>query len=49
LSFIIAMFSVGLQIVLCMFLLPASIGPPSRNRVCPRQADVADITCCLLC
>lgn len=49
LSLIVAMFTLAIQIVICLLPVPASIVPQNGGQKYQRLVDLAGLTCCLLC
>ena len=49
LTLIVAMFSLAVQLVICLLTIPSAIGPPRSDTECERRACLADLGCCLRC
>ena len=46
---IVAMFSLAVQLVICLLKLPVAIGPPCSDIDSDQRVCLADLACCLRC
>ena len=49
LSFIVAMISLDVQIIVCLLTVPLTISPPICEMPVQHRVCVAELSCCLLC
>jgi hypothetical protein len=49
LTLVVAMFSLAVQLVICLLKIPSAIGPPRSYTECEQRVCLADLGCCLRC